>query len=333
MNTYKVLNKNSFSKNEYSIVPIRYEDRYDIMQWRNEQMYHLRQAKLLTEIDQDKYFDDIISKLYTQERPSQVLFSYLKGDECIGYGGLVHINWVDSNAEVSFIMDTKLEKEHFEFHWENYLKLIEQIAFKYLGLHKIFTYAFDLRPKLYSALKNSGFKHEANLKEHCFFNGKYVDILYHAKINKLNLRLATNKDTEKTYQWAIDPKIRKYSFNKKNIQKDEHVAWFNEKLHDAHCFYYILEDSLKNSLGSIRVDVKNEIGTISYLLDSHFFGRGLGTTIVRLLEEAIKIEKMPIKQLVGFVLEENIASIKIFKKLNYTQHNNQGKIKFEKKMN
>lgn len=51
--TYRVLNTNTFSKGEYSIVPIRYEDRFKIMEWRNEQIYHLRQREPLTKEDQD----------------------------------------------------------------------------------------------------------------------------------------------------------------------------------------------------------------------------------------------------------------------------------------
>jgi hypothetical protein len=34
-----------------------------------------------------------------------LLFSFLKNGECIGYGGLVHINWIDQNAEISFMID------------------------------------------------------------------------------------------------------------------------------------------------------------------------------------------------------------------------------------
>ena len=34
--------------NEFKLVPIRYQDRYLIMKWRNEQLYHLRQESLLT---------------------------------------------------------------------------------------------------------------------------------------------------------------------------------------------------------------------------------------------------------------------------------------------
>lgn len=179
---YKALSQNIFSEAEYRIVPIRYEDRIDIMKWRNEQMYHLRQAQPLTSEDQESYFKNTIAKLFEEDKPKQLLFSYLKNDVCIGYGGLVHINWTDRNAEISFIMDTALEKEFFEFHWKMYLSLIEQVAFIIAGLHKIYTYAFDLRPQLYKIFLDAEFKEEARLKEHCFFNKKFIDIIIHSKI-------------------------------------------------------------------------------------------------------------------------------------------------------
>ena len=101
---YKALKIKSLSELEYSIVPIRYKDRFKIMQWRNEQLFHLRQVKPLTEKDQENYFRNVVAKLFEQEKPNQLLFSYLKNNECIGYGGLVHINWFDKNAEISFII-------------------------------------------------------------------------------------------------------------------------------------------------------------------------------------------------------------------------------------
>jgi len=183
MNSYKALNRQTFSQGAYSLVPIRFEDRLDIMRWRNEQIYHLRQNKPLTEEDQNAYFDRVVAQLFNEEKPSQILFSYLENGECIGYGGLVHINWIDRNAEISFIMDTDLEAEHFEFHWKMYLELIEKVAFKDLALHKLFTYAFDVRPHLYKVLEKVGFKHEATLKEHCNFNNNFIDVIIHSKIN------------------------------------------------------------------------------------------------------------------------------------------------------
>lgn len=180
---YKVLNKNIFSKGKFKIIPIQFENRIDIMNWRNEQIHHLRQDKPLTIENQNIYFNTIIKDLFDQDQPNQILFSFLENDNLVGYGGLVHINWIDKNAEISFVMDTKLEKEYFSTHWKSFLKLIEEVAFIELNFHKIFTFAFDLRPHLYVPIEDSGFVKEAILKEHYFFNGTHKDVIIHSKFN------------------------------------------------------------------------------------------------------------------------------------------------------
>ena len=58
---YKCLKKNNFSFNDFSLVTIREEDKYSIMQIRNEQMYHLRQSVALTKKNQDQYFKNVVS--------------------------------------------------------------------------------------------------------------------------------------------------------------------------------------------------------------------------------------------------------------------------------
>ena len=179
---YNCLSKNEFKVLDYKLVPIRYEDRLTIMKWRNEQMYHLRQDKPLTEIDQENYFSKTVSNLFYKEKPNQILFSYLKNGNCIGYGGLVHINWIDKNAEISFIMNTDLEENHFHFHWSTYLKMIESLAFEELGFHKLYVYAFDLRPHLYKVLLDSNYFRDAILKEHCCFDNKFIDVVIYSKL-------------------------------------------------------------------------------------------------------------------------------------------------------
>jgi len=180
MNTYRTLEQQVFTLNQYSIVPIRWEDRYAIMKWRNEQMYHLRQNEPLTKEQQDDYFENIVSKLFNQEKPNQILFSFLEEGVCIGYGGLVYINWIDKNAEISFIMDTSLEADYFQKNWSAYLLLIEKVAAQ-LKLHKIFVYAFDVRPHLYTTLEASSYTLDAQLSEHCFFQGEYKDVVIYSK--------------------------------------------------------------------------------------------------------------------------------------------------------
>ena len=183
MKTYLALKKNNFDIDNFSIVPIRYEDRFSIMKWRNEQIYHLRQDEPLTVENQEKYFTEVISNQFEQENPKQILFSFIAENICVGYGGLVHINWVDKNAEVSFVMNTELEKNNFEEYWGIFLNLIEEVTFTDLQLHKLYIYAFDLRPHLYKALENFKYKEDARLKEHCLFNDNFVDVVIYYKIN------------------------------------------------------------------------------------------------------------------------------------------------------
>jgi len=182
-NQYKILVLNKFDYNEYSLIPIRYEDRLDIMKWRNEQIYHLRQNKPLTIENQNAYFSNYVSTIFYEESPKNLLFSLLKNNELVGYGGLVHINWLDKNAEISFIMNTDLEKDFFSEIWSKYLILLNQIAFQELHLNKIFTYAFDIRPHLYPIFEKSGFVLEARLKNHCFFNNEFKDVVIHSKFS------------------------------------------------------------------------------------------------------------------------------------------------------
>lgn len=183
MKRYKVLQKQIYSDNTYSLVPIRFEDRMVIMKWRNEQISHLRQSKPLTEEDQNNYFKNVVAKLFDQEQPDQILFSFLKKGECIGYGGLVYINWVDKNAEISFIMDSELERSNFDMIWSIYLSLIDEVAFYELKLHKVSTYAYDIRPNVYKLFEIANYKKEAVLIDHKFFDDQFVNVVIHAKIN------------------------------------------------------------------------------------------------------------------------------------------------------
>lgn len=220
MPTYKCLQKQQISLGDYNLVPLRYEDRFLIMKWRNEQIYHLRQARPLTEEDQQRYFDNVVSKLYDNPKPDQILFSYLENDICIGYGGLVHINWIDHNAEISFIMDTSLEAEHFAEHWNNYLTMLKSVAFDDLSLHKIYTYAFDLRPHLYTMLEANGFVREATLKDHCYFEGKYKDVILHSFIDhqydivnyidctrEQHLEILNLRNHDDVRIWMVNPEV------------------------------------------------------------------------------------------------------------------------------
>jgi RimJ/RimL family protein N-acetyltransferase len=179
---YKCLKQEVFSNSNFKIVPIRYKDRLDIMKWRNEQMYHLRQNKLLTLKDQNNYFDNVVTKLFNQDEPNQILFSYLENDICIGYGGLVNISWHDKRAEMSFLLNTDLTKDiHiYESYFFTYIDLLKEITFEYLKFNKLFTETYDFREGHIRILEKKKFVLEGELKQHISLNNKYYSSLIHA---------------------------------------------------------------------------------------------------------------------------------------------------------
>jgi RimJ/RimL family protein N-acetyltransferase len=58
------------------------------------------------------------------------------------------------------------------------------VAFQELKLHKIYTYAFDLRRKLFDVLVVNKFLEEARLKDHAKFEDIFVDVIIHSKFNE-----------------------------------------------------------------------------------------------------------------------------------------------------
>jgi RimJ/RimL family protein N-acetyltransferase len=181
MSEYKVLNKQVFQSGEFSLVPIRFEDRYNIMQWRNEQIYHLRQNKPLTKEDQDAYFENVVSKLFNQEHPNQLLFSFLEKDVCIGYGGLVHIDWKSYHAEISILLNTELNIKNYKNLVLTFFNLIEQVGYE-LKINKIYTFGYDFDDARFEPLYKSGFILDAFLHEHVVVNQKLVPVRIYSKI-------------------------------------------------------------------------------------------------------------------------------------------------------
>ena len=309
MNNYTCLKMQFFEDGDYSIVPIRLDDKYIIMEWRNEQLYHLRQTKPLTKDEQDQYFSTIIASLFSQEMPNQILFSFLEKGICIGYGGLVHINWIDKNAEISFVLNTQNENNFIE-NWCKFLFLIEKVGFGELGFHKLFTYAYDLRPDLYIALERSNYTKEAILRQHTYFNNAYIDVIIHSKfnINIYFLRKAeTNHDALILFEWANDSIVRANSLSREKISITNHFKWFNEKINNFETRIYILTDLYKSYIGQIRVDKVDEYYEIDYSISSFYRGKGFGNKILELL-----INELGNVNYLAKVKTDNIPSKKVF---------------------
>ncbi len=178
---YKVLNTNEFVLNNYSLVPLRHDDIFFIKEWRNAQMNILRQNKILTDTDQENYFNQSILPTFSQSNPKQILFSFLESKKCIGYGGLTNIDWESKRAEMSFLVDNERSKnkETYTNDFTSFIKLIKIVTFNELKFNKLFTETFNIRPLHISILEANGFVFEGRMKQHIIINGKFVDSLIH----------------------------------------------------------------------------------------------------------------------------------------------------------
>jgi len=277
---YKILSKNSFSFKEYRLIPIREEDKYIILKWRNEQIFHLRQKTPLQKEDQDEYFKSTINPLFNQLKPNQILFSFLRKEKIIGYGGLVHIKWDKKEAEISFLIDTKLQDENFEKFWSVFLNLIEEVAFSNLELSKIFTYSFDIRPKLYKVLKKQSYLFEHQIKKAIKKDGKWLNALIHSKYReKISYRDACFSDSKLLFDWINDMSTRNNSLNKQSIKWEDHIKWFNLKLENKEdCKIFIFSQNFP--VGVLRLDRISQGFKISFSVDKDFRGKGIGFRMV-----------------------------------------------------
>lgn len=303
---YPLLKSNTLSIGEYALVPLRYQDIFSIMEWRNQQLYHLRQDSPLTRDDQENYYQNVVKRSFREKHPKQFLFSFLENNKCIGYGGLVHINWVQKEGEISFLIDTEREKKDFQKLWLTYLDLIEEIAFSRLGLKKIFIYSYDIRPKLYAVLEKAEYYLEKIVPEAIEIDGKQYNVKINSKFHdQLRSRGLIWDDSALLFEWINDKQTRSKSLDKKPIKWKDHCKWFKERIlnHSANNFIFLKD----TALGFLRLDNINDRLNISLHVAPSSRGKGVGKKMI-----AGILQKKSGNKFQAEVISTNLASSKIF---------------------
>ncbi len=128
------------------------------------------------------------------------------------------------------------------------------------------------------------------------------------------LRRAQISDAEDVLEWRNDEKTRENSFNSERISLLSHLKWFERKLGQADTYMFIVMDGMEK-VGSIRVDVTDDIGEISYMIAPKARGKGYGSRAIALVEGQMPPE---VKSLMGLTLKTNTASGRCFEKNGYT---------------
>jgi RimJ/RimL family protein N-acetyltransferase len=181
--TYACLTGTTWRLDGYELRPIQFSDRAPIRDWRNSQIGVLRQSRLLTEADQDAYFMDVVRPQLDERQPDQVLVTLWSDNQLIGYGGLVHIDWHNRRAEVSFLVDpVRLTEGSYEKDFFAYLRLIADLARDDLSLHRLTGETFPERVEHVRIFESFGFVREGHLIEHRKQGEGFADSLVHGLI-------------------------------------------------------------------------------------------------------------------------------------------------------
>jgi spore coat polysaccharide biosynthesis protein SpsF len=118
------------------------------------------------------------------------------------------------------------------------------------------------------------------------------------------------------FKWANDSLVRKNSFNQAEIDFNQHVNWFKNKLNSENCFFYLFFGDMNDAVGQVRIDKSSEEVVIGISIDESHRGKGLG---VIMLNQACDdyLLRFPQTDFIAYIKEENIASVNQFSKAGF----------------
>ena len=98
----------------------------------------------------------------------------LSNNEVVGVTGLTYIDWVNRHCDVHFYVgknsdwiDEKIAPTA--------INLILDYGFNYLNMNKLWAEIYEIDQKKLQFFKSKGFKVDAILRDHYFYDGKYVN--------------------------------------------------------------------------------------------------------------------------------------------------------------
>jgi len=168
--------------NVFSFCPIRYEDRETIREWRNCQTSVLRQNVAITSEEQETYFKSVILPDFFSLEPKQILVGMRSNKTLIAYGGLVHIDWLNRHAELSFLTSGQMAATNYKFIFHQFISFAKLISKNDLNLHKLVTETFAFRTQEIQILEQNGFAREGQLNDQYLKGDTFINSILHGAI-------------------------------------------------------------------------------------------------------------------------------------------------------
>jgi RimJ/RimL family protein N-acetyltransferase len=143
-----------------------------VRQWRNQCLFALRTPYGLTEEIQSRFYDDVICSRNSRAR----FWGIWIGEKFIGMTGLENIEWENSCAEISLI----LNPEYHEGYGTKAVDMLLDKGFNYLNLQNIYGEVYEINPAVtfWQKIIRKYNAHIAYLPKRKYWDGIYYGSWY-----------------------------------------------------------------------------------------------------------------------------------------------------------
>ena len=135
--------------------------------------------------------------------------------------------------------------------------------------------------------------------------------------NNFELRIANESDVKSIFELSNEDDVRENSINSEQIQWNNHVKWFNNKLNDEDYLILIAEDENNQFVGQVRYELKNNQADISISIAPDFRGLDLAAPMISDSAKFLFNNNENIEFILAYIKEINIPSIKAFEQAGY----------------
>jgi len=132
------------------------------------------------------------------------------------------------------------------------------------------------------------------------------------------LREVNERDCHDLWVWRNNLEVRKWSFDRKEIDYQCHLEWFRSMAETKDSTIYVAENESSEKLGQVRFQ-RDKAGAakVNINLNPDFLNRGLGNKILRKATLQYLKENQKASEVRAEILKENIVSKKAFQKAGY----------------
>ena len=133
----------------------------------------------------------------------------------------------------------------------------------------------------------------------------------------IKLRIANKDDVQQVFMWRNDLWIVSLSSSQRQVNWEEHIAWFDSLLISNQHLVLIIEPTSTIGAGVVRLDKTDEYqARITIYLLKEFTGRGIGVeAIINACTEAFRL--WSIHNICAYIRSENRPSLSAFSKAGF----------------